>query len=86
MPKYSKAEVGAILRDELGARRASYMKAKEELDTVTDSLSGFPHPDGTLYLKHVGAAHTAASKAYTTAIREHSRFTTSGEIPTRFEE
>jgi DNA polymerase/3'-5' exonuclease PolX len=85
MPKYTKAEVGTILENELRFRRADYLKAKKELDLVTEVLSGFPQSDGMLHIKNVGVAHTRALQTYTTALRERGRFVTHGETPVRFQ-
>ena len=86
MSKYTKAEIGAILDDELCTRRAAYLKAKKDFNAVTSGPSGLPHPDGTLHIKNVSAAYVVALQTYTTAMQEHTRFIASGDIPVRFAE
>ena len=81
MSKHTKAEIGAILDDELRLHRAAYIRAKKLFDTLIGDPSSIPHPDGTLHVKNVGSAHVFALRADTTALRERGRFVTHGEIP-----
>jgi hypothetical protein len=86
MSKHTKAEIGAILDDELCTRRVDYSRAKKDFNTITSGPSGLPHPDGTLHIKNVSAAYLSALRAYTTAMEEHTRFIAGGVIPERFAE
>jgi hypothetical protein len=86
MSKYTRAEIGTILDDELRTRRAAYLRAKMDFNTAMSGPSGLPQPDGILHIKNVSAAYVVALQGYTTAMGKHSRFIAKGYIPVRFAE
>jgi hypothetical protein len=74
-------EIENGLKATMEAARAEYYTASQEFRLFVGHGTGLPAPDGNLHARQIAAAHSAALRKYTGALRRFNSFLVDGKLP-----